>query len=43
MAIVIIVLGLILGGCGTKAASVLQPRSAPAVTCVQSVATWSCR
>ena len=42
MAIVIIVLGLILAGCGTKADMVLQPRSAPAVTCVQSAAAWSC-
>jgi hypothetical protein len=43
MAIVIIVLGLVLAGCGTTAATVLQPRTAPAVTCVQSAAAWSCQ
>jgi hypothetical protein len=42
-AIVIIVLGFVLGGCGTKAATILQPRPAPAVTCVQSAAAWSCQ
>jgi hypothetical protein len=43
MAIVIIVLGLIIVGCGIKPTTILQPRSAPAVTCVQSAAAWSCQ
>jgi hypothetical protein len=42
--IAIIVLGLVLAGCGwTKAATILQPRPAPAVTCVQSAVAWSCQ
>ena len=43
-AIAIIVLGLALAGCGgMKAAAILQPRPAPAVTCVQSAVAWSCQ
>jgi len=43
-AIAIIVLGLALAGCGgTKAAAILQPRPAPAVTCVRSAVAWSCQ
>ena len=43
-AIAIIILGLALGGCGgMKAAATLQPRPAPAVTCVQSAVAWSCQ
>jgi len=45
MAIVmIVVLGLALAGCGTKAATILQPRPGPAVTCTQSgTAAWYCQ
>lgn len=42
-AILIIVLGLVFAGCGTKATTILQPRPAPAVTCVQSAVAWSCQ
>jgi len=43
-AIAIIVLGLALAGCGgMTAAAILQPRPAPAVTCVQSAVAWSCQ
>ena len=43
-AIAIIVLGLALAGCGgMKAAAILQPRPAPAVTCIQSGVAWSCQ
>jgi hypothetical protein len=42
-AIVIIVLGLALAGCATKAVTILQPRPAAAVTCVQSADAWSCQ
>jgi hypothetical protein len=42
VAITIIVLGLALAGCGTKAATILQPRPASAVTCVQSSLAWHC-
>ena len=42
-AIVIFVLGLALAGGGTKAATILQPRPAPAVTCIQSSVAWYCQ
>jgi hypothetical protein len=42
-AIAIIVLGLALAGCGGMKGAILQPRPAPAVTCVQSAVAWSCQ
>jgi hypothetical protein len=43
IAMIVILLGLALAGCGTKAATIVKPRPAPALTCVQSAVAWSCQ
>jgi hypothetical protein len=44
MAIMIVVLGFALAGCGIKAATILQPRPAAAVTCIHAgAAAWYCQ